>query len=133
MLITFDESGRIEFTRNPTLLGLFPDDQKRIERMTDIQFDLLGQFYYIKFLRGPWKGVLLKWRYADSYSYDEIMRHWYMFYNEHSPALAHDLAGEYRGRGSKKSNVVQFATYEDAVKIEVAFIDYLREQGYSFA
>lgn len=132
MLIDFSPDGRIEFTRNPTLLSLFPDQPKRMERMTDIRFDEQLQRHYITFLTGPSIFVGRPLSYtprpeADGHNEGDCRsgRHklWETFIEEYSPGLS----SLFRYDGF----LITFATYEDAVKVEVAFVDFLREQGFS--
>jgi hypothetical protein len=130
MLIDFSPDGRIEFTRSPHLLALFPDDAKRIERMTDIQHDLVEQLYYIKFLRGPFADLILSWYGSGLLRAEKLGNLWRLIASEHSSGLVRDTAV---GRANHPRKFVYFRTYEDAVKVEIAFVDFLREQGYSMA
>jgi hypothetical protein len=133
MLISFSPTGSVEFTRNPTLLGLFEDERKSIKRMTTIEFDDEWQCHYVVFVSGKFKGLPLQWDVRKSDDLSQVMvNHWIIFSEDHSAALVEERTqpmgsiGVYRG-------MVLFKTYEDAVAIEIAFVDYLREQGYSFA
>ena len=57
MLITFDATGKVQFTRNPQLLAVTEGTGPvRIDRMSEIKFDTLAQKYYIQFCTGDSMG-----------------------------------------------------------------------------
>jgi hypothetical protein len=114
MLISFAPDGSIEFTRTPTLLGLFPDDAKRMERMTDILLNEDYQRYYVWFKTGVHAGkalAILLDSYTDFASEDGFM----------VPFKLHTEAG----------GLITFDTYEDAVKAEIQYVEFLRDCGLS--
>lgn len=117
MLIDFSPDGRVQFTRSPALLALFPDERKRVVRMTDIRFDEPLQMYGIVFLTGAFADRPLTSR-------DPEMR-WGEFLEDHQGCYSgcHPLV-VYAADGR-----IMCREYEDAVKIEVEYIDFLREQG----
>jgi hypothetical protein len=117
MLITFDESGAIEFTRKPELLALFPDDAKRIERMTDILFNEDYQRYYVWFKTGP---AVVRERALNILlpMYNDFEMEYGGF---ETPFKIHTEAG----------GLITFDTYEDSVKAEIRFVEMLRDLGYS--
>ena len=129
-VISFNEDGSVEFTRTPELLALFEGQRMRVERMTDILFDDANQKFYIKFLKGPFKERDLKW---DTVGLTQVStdlhRRWHDFIEENSPGLR-TICLDTDVENYEYTRVL-FNTYEDAVKVEIAFVDYLREQGYS--
>jgi len=122
MQIIVNEDGTFEFTRNPNLLkvveGLGP---LSIERMSEINFEAAWQRFSIKIIKGPVRGRLR--RYAGREH--PVSVHLRTFIYDYAPAMR-DLV-EWR----HNNGVATFATYEDAVKFEVEFVEYLRTQGIS--
>lgn len=125
MLITFDTDGSVQHTRNPALEGLVPAGHKQIVRMTDILFDDQAQLFYIQFVTGKFAESHIMWR-----GRRELVERWREFYNHHSAALCRELVVPNEQTREFRS-LAYFRTYEDAVAIEIAFVDYLREQGIS--
>ena len=129
MLITLDVDGRVQFTRNPEALKLVEGLGKlAITRMSEILFDEDRQRYYIKLLTGCFAQHVIYWLASG-----ELSRLWELFYTQHSPSLVNELclptADGRTTMGDVYFKPVLMRTYEDAVKVEVAFIDFLREQG----
>lgn len=126
MLLTFDKDGSVQFTRNPAALALVEGlGTLSITRMTDVRFDTVKQRFFIWFLTGDFEGRTLAW---DSKSGDRratiLSEHFTDFWLEHSPGFVEPLTDP-----APDGGFVYMRTYEDAVAIEVAFIDFLREQG----
>lgn len=116
MQIVIDEGGSCEFTRSPALLGLLhPDDRKRIDRMTDIGFGPEYQRFYIEFLKGPYKGRLLT-----------ILLQLYDTFSTEYGGFEDDFQIHTRSGG-----LLTWATYEEAVRAEIRFVEFLRDLGYS--
>jgi hypothetical protein len=136
MLMVFNEDGRVEFTRNSKLLDIAPPGRLVIKRMTEILFDPYKQLYYIKFLKGRFQTMTLRWSsdYNNRVWGDQLSQLWWTFLIEHSPALAREKIAYGivpKSHDVKYEGPVYFNRYEDAVDIEIAFIDMLREQGFS--
>lgn len=128
-VISFADTGAVEFTRNPAMLSLFEGQRVKVRRMSEILFDDSMQLFYIKFLRGPFAGCVFVWSQPEWVQGPEqdIASHWMAFVAEHSPGLKPLMLIAI----DPMPRLVCFETYEDAVKVEIAFIDYLREQGFS--
>ncbi len=117
MQIVFHESGDIEFTRSPDLLKCVDGiGRLAIERMTDILFDEEAQRYVIRFLKGPLEGFNLSTHLRVFPEYIE----WYGSEEFDVPVQVNHVNG-----------VISYRTYEDAVKAEISFVEYLRDMGYS--
>jgi hypothetical protein len=131
MQIVVDEGGGCEFTRSPQLLALLNDkDRKSIERMTDIRFDEQRQKYYIHFLKGPFAGKDLtvdeRLPYSVAQRLNQGLRSAFWFFiQDYSPAERDYL---YLRQDTMR---VMFDTYENAVKFEVMFVEFLRDIGCS--
>lgn len=133
MLMVFNTDGSVEFTRNPSLLAIAPAGRLAVQRMTEIFFEESGQHWYIKFLTGPFHGLRLRWEDEALVHFDlgaerELHTHWTAFWHDEGRALVSrcTLWGVQEG-------IVYFNSYEEAVEVEVAFVDYLRKQGISMA
>lgn len=129
MLIVFNQDGSIEHTRHAALLDLFDGERKRVTRMTDIKFDEQYQRYYIEFLTGHFAGLTLDHQprrfvdFSSSRRRKELYELWSLFFGYHSPGIFVLMTSEF--------SPVLMRSYEDAVAMEVAFVDFLRESGYS--
>lgn len=118
MQIVIDPDGSCEFTRNPQLLDiLHPADRKSIERMTDIKFHPELQRYYIVFLKGPYTPLPL--------ALTILLDDYYPFSHEYG-GFEDEFQIDTEGFG-----LITFATYEDAVRAEVRYVEFLRDLGYS--
>lgn len=126
--IVIDPSGSVEYTRNPILDKLFEGERKSVTRMTNILFNEEQQQYYIKFETGPFYGITLDWFMQDSRLEDHTRRkalrnHFERMLKECNPDIVHTKRSDCRQ--------VLFATYELAVAMEIALVNYLRDFGYS--
>lgn len=130
MLIQVHEDGSVDFTRNPILEKLFDGEQKIVERMTEIKFDYLRQTYYIQFLRGEFADLVLRWAGAGLERADRLSALWTRFRNRREGAA---IVFTKTVDPNEAKGQVEFNSYEDAVAIEVAFIEFLREQGFKFS
>jgi len=120
-LIVFEPDGSIEYTRNPLADALFEGERKRVERMSIIEWSDHYQLFYIEWLTGPFKNFTfghgpLGWKEFDLFQ----------TFVDANMALYEELVAD-----TRDCNQVFFKTYEGAVRFEVAFATFLREQGYS--
>lgn len=111
MLISFADDGSVEFTRSPMLLDLFDGEQKSVKRMSLVEHDDGLQAYTIKFVLGPFAGKMLAP--TDEFYWDEFIHE---FFSDPDTRLAF-------------GQCVYFPTYEDGVRVEIAYIEFLRLTG----
>ena len=124
-LIVFEPDGSIEYTRNPLVDAMFDGERKSVTRMSEIIFEEEQQQFYIRLLTGKYRGVNLCWHvptWVDGYE-KELRDLFNMFLREHTPCIVFTASSE--------CSYVLLETYELAVEMEVAFVTFLREQGYS--
>jgi hypothetical protein len=135
MLMVFNADGSAEFTRNPTLLEIAPAGHLQVERMTEIFFNEVKQLWYIKFHTGDFADHYLNWvthEPCPPKEYEFFLL-WSEFWMDHSPGVIwdHVVRPKKTAGTNEDDRLVYFTTYEGAVAIEIAFVDMLRERGFS--
>lgn len=110
MDIVFNADGSADFTRNPTALKVVGGIGTFVmHRMTEIYLHVPTQRYCIKFLTGPYSGQTLN-RFMPVFTY---------FTMSDNHIENYLIAYEY-------DNIITTHTYEDAVTLEVALVEFGR-------
>jgi hypothetical protein len=112
-VITVNENGELQFTRNPELEAMF-EGRGEMARVTDIQKVTDEPKYYIKWMLGPYAGEV-----------HDYSKHLLVFQGEVGPVYPLDL--------SIVSEVLLFGSYAEAVAYEVECLNRMRLSGVTFA